>query len=562
MYKIEIYKGRTPKWYDEEKRSIKCCFCDHEYALELGDSPARHGQYICPECEEKMRKKYEYGWWSFKFLNAPTWNNKPNELYRPGLVDSLYEKYGILNEKFLHELNKELSEPCPICHRYHTSRDRVSKFNICRNCVKTLPGWDEWVESGNRALVIDFCEKHGFYVSGQLNKDHRNCPKCVKELKTVKCEICGKNYITEDRHLDRIKNGEIHNVCIDCQTILPGFDNWENNKNVCWCDNCKQFVMVPHNFSSCPICNQKLLRYEITCKSCGKKDIVNNAAKIYCRECEEELSKSEAVKEFEKLRDNSLSIIKNDIIMLPIRSYVDKERYNINSVRTCKHCGRLYIAHNSRQEYCGDCWHIVECDNCGRQYMVTPSKYFYNINNTNNKDGEWHGTCSRSCQTSKAGKDRWKEKGICNAPGSKTPIYDDITYKNVQYKNHMIEINENNIEQYREKQGVWYRVDEFGNILQVSETMNIFTEWASVKNIIDQILDGTYKYYCSYIQMFRDGIDLSKTKTYIIDICEDRKRRFDIEANFAIENKAKYWKPAPGYQIKMLYGMEENKNNE
>ena len=559
MYKIEIYKGKTPKWYNENTRSIKCCFCDDFYTLEDGDSPARHGQYICPECEERLKKKYEFTWDNFRAINNP--NNI--DLYRPGLVESLYEKYKILNEKFLYELNREFAEPCPICHKYHTSRDRVSIFNICRNCVKTLPGWTEWKENhektGSMKLVIDVCEKHGFYVSTQLNKNHRSCPECVKEAKTVKCEICGNKYISEDKHLSRIKNGETHNICPDCQSILPGFDNWQKNKNICWCNNCKQYVMVSHNFDNCPECGGRLTTYQITCKKCGKENcIVDNPAKIYCDECQEELSKSEAVKEFESLKANSLSKIINDIIMLPIRSFIDREHYKFNVAKICKHCGRPYIGHNVRQDYCGDCWHIVECENCGREYMVTPSKYYSHINDKEiSPDGKWHGTCSLSCRTSNSNKNLWRKKGKCNAPGSKTPIYDDITYKNVQYKNRMIEINENNIEQYIGKPGVWYRIDtETNEVLQVSETMNIFKEWIAVQDIINRIICGTYNYHCSYVQMSKDGIDLSKTKTFIIDICEDRKRRFDIEASFAIENDAKYWKPAPGYQIKMIYGKE------
>lgn len=543
MFVIDKYSGRSPKWYNPDTREIKCCFCENSHSLESGDSPARHGSYVCSSCEEKMHKKYEYGWWSFRAINNPL-----NSIYRSGLIERLYRKYGILNERFMHDLNHELSEPCPICHKYHTPRDRVSIFNVCVNCLKDFHGYEEWKESHSRSLIVDVCEKHGFYVSGQPNKNHRQCPECIKESKTVQCEICGKKYISRDPHLERIRGERTHNICDDCCSILPGFDAFQKNRNIRWCNHCKKFIMTSHNFSTCPICGKGLNSYKITCKRCGKETYINNAAKIYCNACEEELSISKPVKEWMKMKKNPMVKITGDgMVTLPIRSFKDQNE-RINTVKTCQHCGRLYIAHGTTSAYCGDCWHLVTCKNCGKEYLTQPSKWFGN----GCKNDE--SFCSTGCSSSYFGRKRWEEDGVVFAPGGYTPDYDklNVNFLNVQYKPEKMEITAENVYNYNHLGGVWYREDAFGNLLQVSETMDIFTEWSSVQGIIDSILNGSFEGYCSYVQMQRDGVDLSKTKTFILTLTEDRKRRFDVEAHYAMENRAKYWKPAPGYQIKMI----------
>lgn len=553
-----ILDGKYPKWYNPETREIKCCFCNNTYTLSPSDRPERHSTYVCSDCDEKMQRKYEFTHHSFRSINNP--NNK--EIYKPGLIDSLYKKYGILNEKFLHDLNKSLAEPCPICQRYHTRRDRVSVFNICKDCVQTLPGYTKWKNGNYRAISIGTCEKHGFYVSSQLNGDHRQCPVCAKEIKSVECKICGKTYESHDHHLERLKNGETLNICDDCREFLPGYDhNKSKEENISliprWCNNCKKYVLVKHNFDSCPVCDNKLNLYKIICKKCSKEAIVSNPARAYCDECEKELNTSDSVFWFKEAKSRSTSTIIDDMLLLPVTSYVDKEQFNINEVKTCKHCGRLFVSHsNNRSDYCGNCYHIVQCKDpmCGESFAVKPWKY------EKRKDpntGEYDGFCCIDHSSRYYGNKRWAEDKICSAPGSKTPVYDEISYKNVQYKDEHIEINDNNIYKYMGVSGVWYREDENGKLLQVSETANIFNEYLSIKNIINKILDGSFDGYCSYVKMKRDGIDLSKTKTFILTMTDNRKRRFDVEANYAITRKAKYWKPAPGYQIKTLM----NKDN-
>lgn len=436
-FEIVTHAHRTPKWVNRSTGEVKCCFCNNTY---LPDQLSHVGHYVCDECDLKMRSKYQYGWWSFRFVNSPNWGGAPNIQYRPGLIDSLFQKHKIINEGFLHDLNKALSKVCPICQRYHTPRDYISKFFICKDCVKGLRGYDRYVESDAKTMVIDFCESHGFYVSTQPNG----------KLKT--CELCS---------LD---------------------------------------------------------------------------ARVYCDECEWELSTSEAVKDYLRKEASPFTKTVNNIMLLPIDSYVDKAQWKINTNRTCSCCGRLYTAHNSTSSYCGRCFNIAECDGCGGKYLVKPSKY----NRVIAAHGEWSGFCSTGCSSRYHGNKRWAEQGV--------------DYQNVVCNNSRIELTPENAFEYENVQGVWYREDEHGELLQVSETMNIFREYANVQEIIDQIVSGQYQSHCSYKQMQNDGVDLSKTKTYILELTEDRKRRFDVEAHYAVTNRAKYWKPAPGYQTKMLYG--------
>lgn len=359
------------------------------------------------ERESEMREKYEYGWWNFRSISRD-------------LVSKLTAKYGEINESFLHELNKSLSKPCPICGRYHTPRDYVSIYFICKDCLEKLPGYEEWKSGNFRSLIIDTCDKHGFYVSSQPNGNHRVCPTCVTEAKTVTCEVCGKTYESKDKHIGRIINGETNNVCDDCQRKLPGFDGWKKNKNLRWCKECNSFILTSHNFDNCPVCKSGMNSYKIKCKRCDKTAYVNNAAKAYCKECEFEVFTSEACKDYIKKEKSQFTQIVGDLMLLPIDSYKDKNQWQINTVKTCSCCGRLYVAHSGNSTTCGRCFKIVECNECGGKYLVLPKTYNYN---TDGGKKEWDGSCSRSCAASHSGKRLWSEKGHVNAPGAFTPTY-------------------------------------------------------------------------------------------------------------------------------------------
>ena len=67
---IDEYQNKTSEWYNKDTGEIKCCFCENSYKLKDDIKPSEYGQYICDSCDEKMREKYQYGWWSFEEINT------------------------------------------------------------------------------------------------------------------------------------------------------------------------------------------------------------------------------------------------------------------------------------------------------------------------------------------------------------------------------------------------------------------------------------------------------------------------------------------------------------
>ena len=118
----------------------------------------------------------------------------------------------------------------------------------------------------------------------------------------------------------------------------------------------------------------------------------------------------------------------------------------------------------------------------------------------------------------------------------------------------MIPINETNINQYSNVSGVWCRVSNAGEVLQVSQTTNIEKEYRRVQIAIGGVINGINSTcFPKYNRMNSDGVDLSNTKCYVVVIENDVAKAKSIEIDFALKNNAKYWDPDPyqaSYPIK------------
>lgn len=523
MYKIVKHSDRAPKIYDAETHRIRCNFCDNYLQLEKGEYESRRGPYVCPECEERLTTRYEYTWKNFENLSRSDYGKK--------LLDWLWSFHDIVDENFIYEMNQELSSPCPICGKLHTPRDWAErKYHICKDCFVDLPGYKE-----GKINSVRSCETHGFYISHNPNGKIGVCPTCSEKAREKICQRCGKKY-RDTNEISKVNRGD-SKLCPDCynDVCTPG------RMIPRYCNSCGSWKAVSHNFDNCPDCGKGLNRYKITCASCKKEVCVDNAAKTLCHDCEIEAGKSDSVKEFERMKIHPMvKIIKNKVL-LPLYSVEDKnQRYNI--AKMCENCGRPYWAHSNDSRFCGSCRNIVTCDVCGYEFATNP------VNP--------HTTCSHSCARKRDLTALWKEKGICNAPGSKKIDFDKTNDKlsGIIYHNKRIEITDDNCYEFR-KSGVWYRESVDGKILQVSQTVNIYNEYVKLKSTVDSVLSGK-TVTGSYSRMKDDGIDLEKTRCFVLEFEDDIQRRFNIEAKFAVDNKVEYWRSAPGYQTTLVNNVD------
>lgn len=544
-YEIVTHNDRSPKWYDKKNHRIKCCFCDDYLQLEPNQYECHYGPYICPSCDEAMSAKYEYTWKHLPGLNNPRYS-----YYDPKLHKSLFDHYKILCENLLWSFNNHLASRCPLCGSLNTPRGWVSKYHICRDCIKKLPGYEKGkIDFDTVGLIVEPCLEHGFYLTTQRNKNRRSCPACSEKDRTVHCELCGEKYVTKDMHIDRTKNGQTHNICDNCKPCLPGYnENNIDNLHVVHCSNCNKYVLVSHNFDRCPNCNsEKIYLYEIICECCHEKKYVDNTAKKICNDCAYENSLSQKVKEWRDIQKIPTIKIDDNIVEFPMANIVDDSEA-INNIKVCQCCGRLYVAHSGDNGYCGHCKVIVNCNNCGENYIIDPKTYFDNINKN---DGVFIDCCSCSCMAALRGEKLYEEKRIYNAPGYQhIPLEDTEDFDDIQYNNLRKEINDDNVSEFMNVPGVWYHEDSNGNIVNVHQTSNIGYEYVKINNRIQSALNGGFNLYS---KMMDNGVDIGNFKSYIVEISSNLKRRFDVEAHFAIKNNAEYWNTAPGYQAYLTY---------
>jgi len=373
------------------------------------------------------------------------------------------------------------------------------KLHICPDCFEELPGYNRT----HKHHYLIFCDKHNFTVSGQNNKDIRECALCVEEKRTVSCEICKKEYINKNRHLNRIKNNNTINICDDCNETLDG----EGFPRKCF--SCGEYVKVKHNFNLCPKCNSPMNKYNNICNHCNVKFNSNSSKTAYCKKCSQELGKSKAVLELEKVKMNPFVKIRNDIVMYPITT--EKHKLYPNSVLTCPCCHRPFYRQSSTQVFCGFCKRIVRCDECHMEYQITNVKF--------NRRTEYENHyCSPSCRASAINKRR-------------KPLEIKYSSENTKDFKKFTELTDENILDFQFP-GVWCITDG-EHVLNVHLTSNIYKEYLlpMKKNIRE---------YCENNNI--------TPKKYFIQPIYSKEEGIYVEMKFAMESNAIFWHPAPGKQ--------------
>lgn len=387
------------------------------------------------------------------------------------------------------------------------------------------------------------CSIHGPYIG---TSSRQKCPKCIEE-NAPKCLICGSRSIYKN------------NLCRNCFDKTSKTHNFNNDKKT-YLQKCEihGFFLSNGTRNNCPICYPQTLRNKI-CKICGKKfiddrrfDYVVNSKIDICKECENKLpiagdsslkpkfllrcekhglylstatncicpicskeaNRSETVKNFYNMKSNTENIIENGILMLPISYKTSSNREY--PLKICEQCGRYFRPNNGSQIYCGKCYEILTCPVC--------KEHFIKFTNENRR-----GCCSVSCSNKRRNLNIVRS---CHKFNIRNPIYFIPEHQIINSEN----LNEFNIS------GVWYKYDPNENIvLDVCSTLNIKEEvkyhFNSIKNKIKM----------KYIEMSK----IKNIEFYYLCSFQKWEEALKKELDFAMKTEAKYWRPAPGLQMKM-----------
>lgn len=335
---------------------------------------------------------------------------------------------------------------------------------------------------------------------------------CCKIL--VNCSICGKIFELNLKSYSGTDQVKINNAIL----------NKENLKLFCSKEcRIKSQVKTYCNYLDNNIDkfhkSMQNRKYELFCETHGK--YVGNNRTSLCSKCVYENSLSENVKLFQQLSRDKNNTIKNNYLYVPIDLNV---KSRINTLKECKSCNRKFKPNSPTQTFCGRCYKILICKNCGEKYIVTKGYE------------EFSQFCSISCSTQnqqKQGKafnfKNFKNNKIGNNPKKIIPKHTEI----VDYLD------------FKGVPGIWYKYDELNKVvLDVCLTYDIYSEILYHNNQMKNPLKQKF-------------IEMSKIKENIkfyfyssFDTWEDGLNK---EYEFAMKTQAKFWSPAPGIQIKRYF---------
>lgn len=411
---------------------------------------------------------------------------------------------------------------CPICLRGH---EYNNPYNICDDCIPKIKGY----RKDKKMNKIHLCNEHSFYIGN--NGNFTKCPVCDKKDREKTCDICGGSF-----HYTGKKPNKTFHICNSCEDKLIGEGNV-----ITKCNKCGSFSKREFAISTCPVCG----------------NLPSNDKHIDAM-LEKENWESEAVKKF---KDDISKITvtrrvsekyKCDILVYPLR-----EKGGYREI-TCPGCGRTFSPHSPQTKFCQACFPIVRCSNCSKEFTTLWPKF-----SDKNKKSIY---CSRKCRSLywsskndnlKGFRESWMDLDIDDVSRITELINGIKVFKDFEVRdsdwpeisiNNFKEITHDNVDEFQ-IHGVWFCTDSKGRVLDVHQCMNVMIEyinfWKKVKN------PTTDKY--KSLSEIKDEI-----KCYFISSV-NLKSRFEIELAFAVKTKAKYWNPAPGYQVKLLNKINEMK---
>ena len=413
---------------------------------------------------------------------------------------------------------------CPICNNKRSPRSIYSK-NICTDCFESLPGF----KASCKRPAVKICENKHWYIGYNQNA---NCPICIDKIRNVKCEICKESYYETDTHLKRIKDNSKHFLCENCKDKLIG-----KGKNVRKCSQCMTYYKTDHNFKKCPNCNLvSLKRYKMKCERCNKifESVNSLSYNTHCQECKEEIKKSESVKKYERYLNLKDTIIKDNLLLRPLR--FDVHEYRNFSNKICVYCGREYKPTGPRQHSCLNCYNILHCEACNNKYI--------SICSYKDKKEVYYKACSKSCATKLQNKYGFSNltslENIDNFKNTNNIIKEKPVF--VSMKKYT-EIDNKNAFDFNNIAGVWCKYDIERNIvLDVMLTLNIYKEY---NKIMKRLENPTSKKYIEFNKISEN------IKFFFVSDIKNWNDGLIKELDFALETKAEHWSPAPGFQTKL-----------
>ena len=353
------------------------------------------------------------------------------------------------------------------------------------------------------------------------------CENCKYELTHRACECCGEIF--------EIRPDSKRKVCDNCVIGDPmkyiGYCEGSQYEHCSLKEECSRYFYYnsngPNRF------NQHI------CQMVGRCQ--HRLKPIYCQEC----SPREKVQLYNSLKDKIIEKNEN-LALLEINKEQQSDKIKSNTQRIykkiCKTCGRDFRSLGPTTSWCGHCYYILECQGCGLKFATTNNKSL---------------VCSKECSGIYFHKQGFGTNGCIGN------LKDTIT---VSLKRINIEpytkITPDNLDLFDGVAGVWFKTNSNNQLLDVCLTTNIKGEvkyhyWA-IKN----------KPNFKYNELARiaekeneKGQDLGLYFLCSVSSWEEGLRK---EFDFATENGARFWSPAPGPQATWFKNFNANtvKNNE
>lgn len=422
---------------------------------------------------------------------------------------------------------------CAICDNNFTIEEqkeyRLSSEPVCPSCAVHLRGYIDYRDKPAKYYhnIVKKCEEClNYYIK---HNGQAQCPHCLDKLKTVHCQICDKEYIS-DKDLGKIHRGDIL-VCDECYDTLPGEGN-----HIIYCNSCDQIVRNTHNFAKCKNCEGLVLaKYIHSCQFCGST-MENNSPKpeVYtCDTCYRDRFVSQNHEIYKMLIQRDDAEIKGDILMFPLTiNHQNDNRTRKFAEKTCLNCHRSFLPQGSRQYFCLCCYKIVTCKQCGKEFAgkcagsdsTVPENVF----------------CSKSCSCQHQMNHRTLYEHSSN-----TYEYDMIG----TLEEYLVEmtkecpVNDDTVFYYSKVKGIWIKYDEdTSEVLDVMYTTNVEKEYNWIQNALKYNESDKYK-----------ALKKHKNITYYyVSSFTSELEGLMREMSFALNYKARYWSPSPGIQSHIM----------
>ena len=626
----EIYEFSKTCRYHSVKRKCICCNVEFDYDRRTRKSCGLCSFLIkCANCD------------SYKHIKLST-----------SISSSIIEEIRSCCPT-LQPMNLILHKECKFIEKCRICNENKSEFNhFCMGCYEKIPStFDKRKElesckktnkersdesckitesngtttncnnNTNSPIYLLTCEIHGRFLAKASRANQ--CPLCIKEIRTMICNCCNKEFYYTGR-LDNIN--EETAICDDCYKVLPKVDGFKEKESnlinieevmtnasqtkvyTLYCSSHNTFYLSNSTNSNCPYCTKEIVENNKLCSLCGNNPkefrhlckecfnalpknlsedfnisairvlecenhglYIGTSASTICPTCKKNSEISDACRHFNELVEQDGIIFDKSrmVLMFPIGASIGLENgkqgeclevdsrtrklYHNFSEKECVVCGRTYKPTSSRQKQCNRCNIVFICETCGG--------YFIRRRDQNN--GRF---CSHSCSITKQ-----HRNGIYNRHLSELSLETTNTIENLQVLD-TLEMNSasksphnllSQLEQITDltnlTSGVWCKINPITKeILDVCCTSNIREEisyhYSSIK------YPTNYKYK-ELAKIEKELCLKGETiQFYLVKECNYQEGLI-IELLFALEAKAKYWKPSPGFQAKIINDLKKLSND-